>query len=92
MKSLFYSDKLSHPITRLNTRALIHLDYNENPHSMSLQQSNYICIDDDICRANIYEGFLSNQFKAKSTVHTPNHIDPYTGEEIVAKNRVYLKE
>ena len=51
LKALLYSDKLSNPVTRLNTQAPrapipIHLDFNKNPHSMSLQQSNYICIDD----------------------------------------------
>ena len=82
IKSLLYSDKIYTTSTPLNTRAPIHLDYNQNPHSMSLQRSNYVCIEDDICRANIYEGTLSNKFKAKSDDPTSNHIDPYTGKEI----------
>ena len=70
----------------------MHLDYNKNPHSMSLQRSNYVCIDDDICRAKIYEGILSNQFKNKLDVPTSNHIDPYTGKEIIKLNKVDLRE
>ena len=53
---LINSDKIFSALTPLNSRAPMHLDYNKIPHSISLQKSTYICIDDDICRGNIYEG------------------------------------
>ena len=51
---------------------------------MSLQRSKYLCVEENICLQNIYEGMMSNQFKeikpekgSESKRWDPETADPY---------------
>ena len=70
-------ESLTFKTQAVNKKAPFDIDHNSNPHTMSLQRSRYLCIDDNLTRENLFKNAAKFSIGQKQRAsRLPENFDP----------------